>query len=89
MFGQDFERFTDEAPATDAPAPIQANEAPAAVDRAKKGKVAAKSTGLAYQFQIMESIGIPREEIKRFADPQYWLHYFPPITKVCLHLLIP
>ncbi|KAF9585390.1 cytosolic leucyl tRNA synthetase [Lunasporangiospora selenospora] len=47
---------------------------------AKKGKVAAKATGLKYQFQIMEQIGVPREEIHRFADPQHWLTYFPPIA---------
>ena len=42
----------------------------------------AKSTGLTYQFQIMESIGVPRSEIKKFADPLYWLTYFPPIAIV-------
>ncbi|KAF9914119.1 cytosolic leucyl tRNA synthetase [Lobosporangium transversale] len=47
---------------------------------AKKGKVAAKDTGLKYQFQIMEQIGVPREEIHKFADPLYWLSYFPPIA---------
>ncbi|KAK3823986.1 MAG: leucyl-tRNA synthetase [Linnemannia elongata] len=47
---------------------------------AKKGKVAAKSTGLKYQFQIMEQIGVPRQEIYKFADPQHWLTYFPPIA---------
>ena len=52
--------------------------------KAKKGKVVAKSTGLTYQFQIMESIGVPRAEIKKFADPQYWLHFFPPIAKASL-----
>jgi leucyl-tRNA synthetase len=36
---------------------------------------------LTYQFQIMESIGIPRSEIKKFADPLYWLTYFPPIAE--------
>ena len=58
----------------------------ARVDKAKKGKVAAKSTGLQYQFQIMESIGVPREDIKKFADPYYWLEYFPPICIVRITL---
>lgn len=49
---------------------------------AKKGKVAAKNTGLKYQFQIMEQIGVPRQEIYKFADPQHWLTYFPPIATV-------
>ncbi|KAG0251005.1 cytosolic leucyl tRNA synthetase [Mortierella polycephala] len=47
---------------------------------AKKGKVAAKNTGLKYQFQIMEQIGVPRGEIYKFADPHHWLTYFPPIA---------
>ena len=51
-----------------------------AVDKSKKSKVTAKSTGLTYQFQIMESIGVPRAEIKKFANPEYWLQYFPPLA---------
>ncbi|KAG0084434.1 cytosolic leucyl tRNA synthetase [Podila epicladia] len=47
---------------------------------AKKGKIVAKSTGLKYQFQIMEQIGVPREDIHKFADPQQWLTYFPPFA---------
>jgi leucyl-tRNA synthetase len=79
--------------------------------KAKKGKLAAKSTGLQYQFQIMESIGssslsfpfslpplsrshlslshtgVPREEIKKFAEPDHWLGYFPPIAQNDLNAL--
>ena len=29
----------------------------------------------------MESIGVPREEIKNFADPAHWIDYFPPICQ--------
>jgi leucyl-tRNA synthetase len=57
--------------------------------KGRKGKLAAKSTGLTYQFQIMESIGVPRSEIKKFADPYYWLTYFPPIAIVSFILLSP
>ncbi|OCH88938.1 leucine-tRNA ligase [Obba rivulosa] len=78
MFGPDFEKFHPEEE-TPALAASTSNAPPKAVDKAKKGKVAAKATGLQYQFQIMESMGIPREEIKNFADPYYWLKYFPPI----------
>ncbi|CAG8568428.1 14143_t:CDS:10 [Ambispora leptoticha] len=46
----------------------------------KKGKVAAKSTGQKYQFQIMRSIGVPEKEIANFADANYWLSYFPPLA---------
>ena len=44
----------------------------------KKGKVASKSTGLKYQFQIMRSMGVPNEEIHKFAESKHWLYYFPP-----------
>jgi leucyl-tRNA synthetase len=30
------------------------------------------------QSEILEQIGIPKEEIPNFADPNYWLEYFPP-----------
>ncbi|OBZ74498.1 putative leucine--tRNA ligase, cytoplasmic [Grifola frondosa] len=77
MFGPNFERFVAEE---EAPAPVAStSDGSAKADKAKKGKVAAKATGLQYQFQIMESMGIPREEIKKFADPSYWLKYYPPI----------
>ena len=79
MFGENFERFQPEE-VEEVPAP-PSNPKEGAPDKAKKGKVAAKATGHKYQFQIMESIGVPRAEIKKFADPQYWLHYFPPIAK--------
>ena len=34
-----------------------------------------------YQFQIMLAIGIPLDDIHRFADPQHWLTHFPPLCK--------
>jgi len=45
-----------------------------------KSKVAAKTGGLKYQFQIMESMGLPREQIAAFADPVHWLYFFPPLA---------
>eukprot|EP00163_Fabomonas_tropica_P004027 TRINITY_DN13584_c0_g1_i1.p1 TRINITY_DN13584_c0_g1~~TRINITY_DN13584_c0_g1_i1.p1 ORF type:complete len:1084 (+),score=415.30 TRINITY_DN13584_c0_g1_i1:23-3253(+) len=50
----------------------------------KKGKAAAKSgdsdewSRKLFQWEIMSSLGIEDSEIPRFADPQYWLDYFPP-----------
>eukprot|EP00672_Neobodo_designis_P025255 CAMPEP_0174827934 /NCGR_PEP_ID=MMETSP1114-20130205/1019_1 /TAXON_ID=312471 /ORGANISM="Neobodo designis, Strain CCAP 1951/1" /LENGTH=1081 /DNA_ID=CAMNT_0016061621 /DNA_START=32 /DNA_END=3277 /DNA_ORIENTATION=- len=32
------------------------------------------------QWLIMESMGIPAEEIPKFADPRHWLDYFPPLA---------
>ena len=45
-----------------------------------KSKVAAKTGNTSYQWQIMESLGLKDEEIKKFSDPHYWLKYFPPIA---------
>lgn len=47
----------------------------------KKSKAAAKTAKLQYQFQIMQSMGIPIDEIHLFADPHYWLEYFPPRSR--------
>jgi leucyl-tRNA synthetase len=58
-------------------------------DKAKKGKLAAKSMGHTYQFQIMESVGVLRSEVKKLADPYHWLSYFPPITTMSPDLYLP
>jgi leucyl-tRNA synthetase len=81
LFGPDFERYEPES-AENIPPVVAKDTPPTAVDKAKKGKVLAKATGHTYQFQIMESIGIPRSEIKKFADALHWTKYFPPIAKV-------
>ncbi|KAF8970605.1 hypothetical protein BDZ97DRAFT_1724807 [Flammula alnicola] len=85
LFGPDFERYEEmqaelELAKAEAEKAMIEDEPTTAVGKAKKGKLIAKSTGLTYQFQIMESIGVPRAEIKKFADPLYWLTYFPPIA---------
>ncbi|KAH9948478.1 leucine-tRNA ligase [Amylocystis lapponica] len=77
MFGPDFSGYK---PPEETPAPA-ASIVTQAKDKGKKGKVAAKATGLQYQFQIMESTGTPRSEIPKFADTAYWLEYFPPICQ--------
>ena len=46
-----------------------------------QSKAAAKSGGLRYQWQIMETLGLSDKEIAKFADPQHWLGYFPPHCK--------
>lgn len=83
MFGPDFERYEEvqaEIEKAEAEKAAQETETSTAVGKAKKGKLVAKSTGLTYQFQIMESIKVSRAEIKKFADPLHWLTYFPPIA---------
>ena len=96
LFGPDFERYEEvqgelnriaevekgvEAALTNAEHSTP-DAGPVDKSKAKKGKVVMKSTGLAYQFQILQSIGVPHSEIKNFADPLYWLSYFPPTAMV-------
>ena len=46
-----------------------------------QSKAAAKAGGCKYQWQIMQSLGLPDDEIKKFADADHWLRYFPPLTQ--------
>jgi leucyl-tRNA synthetase len=79
MFGEDFSGHVEEAEEPkEAAAPKAGSSDPS---KAKKGKLNAKSTGLQYQYQIMELVGVPRDEIKQFAEPLHWLEFFPPIAK--------
>lgn len=71
MFGQNFEKYYEQNSGNDS------KEEESGV-KAKHSKVAAKSGNHKYQFQTMLSLGIPIEEIHKFADPIYWLYYFPP-----------
>lgn len=82
MFGRDFSGYSDDegdaAPA--APAPAKAKKEDLTKFTTNKSKANAKTAKLKYQFQIMKSIGIPQQEIYLFADPQYWLEFFPPLA---------
>lgn len=55
-----------------------AEAAPKAEEKHKK--LAAKSTGHTYQWQILQNSDIPESEIPKFADAQHWLEYFPPMA---------
>ncbi|KAK6740048.1 hypothetical protein RB195_008489 [Necator americanus] len=46
--------------------------------KGKKSKLVAKTGSSKYQWQIMQSLGLDDEEIKKFASTDYWLEYFPP-----------
>ncbi|KAL2261951.1 hypothetical protein VTK26DRAFT_2908 [Humicola hyalothermophila] len=84
MFGKNFERYKPEEEEEEAlpSAPAgKATKEDLTKFNAKKGKAAAKTVKAKYQWQILQSIGIPLEEIHRFADAQYWLKYFPPACK--------
>jgi leucyl-tRNA synthetase len=49
--------------------------------RKKKGKLLKKASKKKYQWEIMEEIGVPVNEIALFADSLHWLKYFPPIAQ--------
>jgi hypothetical protein len=74
MFGREFERYTEDA--DEEPAPAAPTQKGAKEDltkfNAKKGKAAAKTVKAKYQWQILNSVGIPLQEIHLFSDPQYW-----------------
>ena len=85
-FGQNFERYKEEEEsATNGgaePVPIQAQTKDDVTKfTSKKSKANAKTVKLKYQFQIMLALGIPKDQIYKFADASYWLHYFPNLCK--------
>jgi len=87
MFGRNFERCPEASASNgdapeEPPAPTQAQTKEDVTKfSAKKGKANAKSIKLKYQFQIMLAIGIPLEDIYKFAEPLYWMHFFPQLCK--------
>lgn len=48
--------------------------------KGKKSKATSKSSGQAYQWEIMHSFGLSDSEISKFQDPYKWLEYFPPLA---------
>ncbi|KAJ3391404.1 cytosolic leucyl tRNA synthetase [Lobulomyces angularis] len=50
------------------------------VKKAKNAKAKMKNTNLEYQFQILKLMGIENGEIQKFADPNHWCYYWPPIA---------
>ncbi|PYH46847.1 leucine--tRNA ligase CDC60 [Aspergillus saccharolyticus JOP 1030-1] len=82
-FGQNFEGYNEESEQEQAAvaAPTQEVKAEQAEKfSGKKSKAAAKTVKMKYQFQIMLAIGIPLDEIYKFADAAYWLQHFPPLA---------
>ncbi|KAK9469425.1 hypothetical protein V1512DRAFT_231898 [Lipomyces arxii] len=79
MFGPDFEGFVPEDEEFEETKPVaSAVKTDPTKFTAKKSKAAAKKGRGKYQFEIMLQLGIPRSDVKQFADPQHWLQYFPP-----------
>ncbi|KAJ1327968.1 leucine--tRNA ligase [Microdochium nivale] len=80
LFGPTFEGALAELSIEDEPAPTS-KDAGGKTDMGKfsssKSKAAAKTGKVKYQFQIMLSLGIPVEDIQKFANPLHWLTVFP------------
>jgi leucyl-tRNA synthetase len=83
LFGQNFERHVEEDPAAEpalpAPTSTETKSDVTKFTNLKKGKAAMKTVKTKYQFQVMLSMGIPREEIYKFAESSHWLHHFPQL----------
>lgn len=84
MFGQEFEKYNEDEETVVETAAVPKEREDVTKFTAKKGKAAAKSVKMKYQFQIMQAMGIPKQQIHLFADPAYWLEYFPPLCKLDL-----
>lgn len=84
MFGEDFSGARKEEE-EDVKAGDSADKEASKTDptkfTAKKSKVAQKTGNAKYQFEIMQQLGIPVEEISKFKDPYYWLTFFPPLVE--------
>lgn len=82
LFGRDFSGYKPEHEPEARPAAAAAPAKKEDVTKfsTNKSKANAKTVKMTYQFQIMNSIGVPQDEIHLFADPQHWLKYFPPLA---------
>ncbi|KAB1208566.1 Leucine--tRNA ligase, cytoplasmic [Morella rubra] len=49
--------------------------------KGKKSKATSKSSGQAFQWEIMRSFGLSDSEITKFQNPYNWLTYFPPLAR--------
>ncbi|XP_023719328.1 leucine--tRNA ligase, cytoplasmic isoform X2 [Cryptotermes secundus] len=75
--------FPPEFPATAFEVEPEESKADAVVkdkSKGKKSKAVAKSGSGKYQWQIMQSLGLCDDEIKKFADASHWLDHFPPLA---------
>ncbi|KAF2751489.1 leucyl-tRNA synthetase [Sporormia fimetaria CBS 119925] len=78
LFGKNFERYQEADEADEIPAPtVTDTKTDVTKFASKKSKTAAKNVKAKYQFQIMQSLGLPLEDIHKFADAYYWLKVFP------------
>jgi leucyl-tRNA synthetase len=74
--------YPPQFPTTEEEAPVEVERdiIPKDKSKGKKSKAVAKTGAGKYQWQIMQSLGLEDEEIKKFADSDHWLDYFPPLA---------
>lgn len=77
-------RFPDDEPPTPTE-DLKDEIVPIDKSKGKKSKAIAKAGSAKFQWQIMKSLGLDDEEIKKFADASYWLDHFPPLAIKDLH----
>ncbi|CAK7899569.1 hypothetical protein CAAN3_04S06678 [[Candida] anglica] len=83
LFGADFSGVPaeEEEEATPAPAAPAAKREDVTKFSAKKSKAVAKQGRGKYQHEIMLQLGIPKNEVAKFADPDHWLRFFPQLVE--------
>lgn len=86
QFGKDYsnvpaEDAEDESDVSTPPSTAASKSEDVTKFKAKKSKAAAKQGRGKYQFEIMLQLGIDRNDVYKFADPNYWLEYFPPLCE--------
>ncbi|SCU95448.1 LAME_0F12200g1_1 [Lachancea meyersii CBS 8951] len=82
LFGPDFSKApAEDEEQADAPQQAKAESEDVTKFKAKKSKAVAKQGRGKFQFEIMLQLGIPKEEVIKFADPQHWLVHFPPLCQ--------
>lgn len=84
LFGENFDQ-NEQSEESETPAaeekPEEACEKDVTKFKSSKSKANAKQGSAKYQYEIMLQLGIPREEIHKFADANYWIVYFPPLCE--------
>lgn len=81
QFGPEFIVPDEEEEETAAPAPEASKREDVTKFSAKKSKAVAKQGRGKYQFEIMLQLGISKDEVAKFANPDYWLHFFPQLVQ--------
>ncbi|KAG7664888.1 CDC60 [[Candida] subhashii] len=84
LFGEDFSGAPAEDEDDEDPVPTPKAESKhedVTKFTSKKSKAVAKQGRGKFQFEIMLQLGIPREDVPKFANTEHWLEFFPPLCQ--------